>query len=34
MWALTVLSFDSDLSKNNQKTIWLIEMHRMLLLPF
>jgi hypothetical protein len=31
MWALTVLSFDSDLSQNNQKTIWLIEMHRMLL---
>jgi hypothetical protein len=31
MWALTVLSFDSDLSKKNQKTGWLIEMHRMLL---
>jgi hypothetical protein len=31
MWALTVLSFDSDLSKKSQKTDWLIEMHRMLL---
>jgi hypothetical protein len=30
LWALTVLSYDSDLSKKNQKTIWLIEMHRML----
>jgi hypothetical protein len=31
MWALTVLSFDSDLSRYNQKTTWLIEMHQMLL---
>jgi hypothetical protein len=32
MWALTVLSYDSDFSKKkSQKTIWLIEMHRMLL---
>jgi hypothetical protein len=32
MWALTVLSFDSDLSKKkSQKTVWLLEMHRMVL---
>jgi hypothetical protein len=31
MRALTILSYDSDLSKNDQKTIWLIEMHRMLI---
>jgi hypothetical protein len=30
MWALTILSYDSDLLKNCQKTVWLIEMHRML----
>jgi hypothetical protein len=30
MWALTILSYDSDLSKNNKKTAWLIEMHRVL----
>jgi hypothetical protein len=30
MWALTLLSYDCDLSKNNLKTLWLIEMHRML----
>jgi hypothetical protein len=31
MYALTILSFDSDLLKNDQKAIWLIEMHRILL---
>jgi hypothetical protein len=31
MYALAILSFDSDLSKNDQKTVWLIEMHRLLL---
>jgi hypothetical protein len=31
MYALTILSYDSDLSKNDQKMTWLIEMHRMLL---
>jgi hypothetical protein len=30
MYALTMLSFDSNISKNDQKTVWLIEMHRML----
>jgi hypothetical protein len=31
MYALTILSFDSDFSKNDQKMVWLIEMHEILL---
>jgi hypothetical protein len=30
MFALTILSYDSDLSEKNQKTLWLLAMHRML----
>jgi hypothetical protein len=30
MRSLSIFSFDSDLSKNDQKAIWLIEAHRML----
>jgi hypothetical protein len=30
MYALSILSFDSNLSKNDEKAAWLIEMHRML----
>jgi hypothetical protein len=30
MWALTILSYDSDLSKNSQKTVRLVELHQML----
>jgi hypothetical protein len=31
MWAFTIFSYDSDLSKNDQKTVWLMEMHEMLI---
>jgi hypothetical protein len=31
MYALTILTYDSDFSEKNRKTDWLLEMHRMLL---
>jgi hypothetical protein len=31
MYALTILSYDSNISKNDQKTVWLIEMHQILI---